>query len=194
MKTVKHQKGAVLIVSLVLLIIMTLLAISGMNNTVMQERMAGNQRNNTLAFQAAESALRAGEVFIDSWNLPFPSGDSTGSTTANNQGVYTMDSPAALDTDGDDVEWWGEDAFWTANGTQYPASRLVFNRDSSGNDEFLATDPYYVIEKVGGGYVGGCLDDNPGCVYAHYYQVTARGPGAADQAEAFLRSIFVRYE
>jgi len=199
MKYVKHQKGAVLIVSLVLLIIMTLLGISGMNDTVMQERMAGNQRNSTLAFQAAESALRAGEEFIDTWGLPFPSGDTNPltSTKPNNQGVYTLDSPVDPIPSDNDIEWWGEDDFWTDAGssvTQYAADRLIFNLDEDGDPVYLATNPAYVVEKVGGGYVGGCLDDNPGCVYAHYYQVTARGTGAAGQAESFLRSIYVRYE
>lgn len=190
MKFSRSQKGAVLIVSLVLLIIMTLLGLSGMNNTIIEERMAGNMRNHTLAFQAAESALRAGEEFIDGWDLPFPIGDATGSTTGGNQGVYKLDS-SSLDLDGSNTtEWWAETGFWSSSGTVYASNRLEFN--AAGDD--LATLPRYVLEKAGGGYVGGCLDDNPGCVYAHYYQVTTRGTGAAGQAESFLRSIYVRYE
>jgi len=188
MKFSRSQQGAVLIVSLVLLIIMTLLGLSGMNNTIIEERMAGNMRNHTLAFQAAESALRAGEEFIDGWDLPFPIGDATGSSSGGNQGVYKLD--ILPDTDSDPTtEWWAESGFWVSGGTAYASDRLEFQ-----DSVFLNTPPRYVLEKAGGGYVGGCLDDNPGCVYAHYYQVTARGTGAAGQAESFLRSIYVRYE
>ena len=55
------SRGAALLVALPLLLIVTLLGITGMRNTLMQERMAGNLRDRNLAFQAAEAALREGE-------------------------------------------------------------------------------------------------------------------------------------
>lgn len=58
------QQGAVLAISLVFLLLMTILAVSSMQGTVLQERMAGNQRDHNLAFQTAEAALRAGEDWV----------------------------------------------------------------------------------------------------------------------------------
>lgn len=58
------QKGAALAVALVMLLIVTLLGLSSMRSTVMQERMTANQYDRSLAFQAAEAALRAAEVQI----------------------------------------------------------------------------------------------------------------------------------
>jgi len=55
----KGQKGAVLIISLMLLLVMTLLALSSMNTSTMQEKMAANAQNNNRTFQAAESAIGA---------------------------------------------------------------------------------------------------------------------------------------
>jgi type IV pilus assembly protein PilX len=52
-----HQKGAVLIVSLMLMLVMTLLSIASMSTSVMQEKMAANAQNTNRTFQAAESAI-----------------------------------------------------------------------------------------------------------------------------------------
>lgn len=51
------QRGAVLVVALVILAVLTLLSLSGMNNTMLEETMAGNQQETNRAFQAAESGL-----------------------------------------------------------------------------------------------------------------------------------------
>ena len=59
-----RQKGAVLIFCLVFLAILTMLGVSGMESTILEERMSGNMRDYTLAFQAAESALKNAEAWL----------------------------------------------------------------------------------------------------------------------------------
>lgn len=54
-----RQNGAVLITSLILLLIMTMLAITTMRTATMEETMARNSAFSNRAFQAAESALAA---------------------------------------------------------------------------------------------------------------------------------------
>ncbi|HEY5758074.1 MAG TPA: PilX N-terminal domain-containing pilus assembly protein, partial [Steroidobacter sp.] len=54
---VTRQHGAALVISLLLLLIMTLLGLGASQSTRLQERMAGNQRDQELALQAAEAAL-----------------------------------------------------------------------------------------------------------------------------------------
>ncbi len=56
-----QQKGATLIVALVMLLLISLLAIGGMQGSVMQERMASNAHDGAMSFQASEAALRQGE-------------------------------------------------------------------------------------------------------------------------------------
>lgn len=51
------QRGAALIVSLIVLLVVTLLGLSSMESALMQERMASNSQNENLAFQASESLL-----------------------------------------------------------------------------------------------------------------------------------------
>jgi type IV pilus assembly protein PilX len=58
------QRGAVMAVSLLLLLVLTVLALTASQSTVLQERMAGNARDVDLAFQAAEAGLRDAEVTL----------------------------------------------------------------------------------------------------------------------------------
>lgn len=62
--SVRRQSGVVLPIVMILMVILGVLAVSGMDDTAMQERMAGNLRDREVAFQAAESALRMGEGWI----------------------------------------------------------------------------------------------------------------------------------
>lgn len=57
----KKQRGAALIVSMLMLIIMTLIGVTSMRTTVMEERMTSNERNRSIAMHATESALRDAE-------------------------------------------------------------------------------------------------------------------------------------
>ena len=59
-----RESGSALVVSLILLVVLTMLGVQGMRTNVMQERMAGNMRERSLAFQAAEAALREGERLL----------------------------------------------------------------------------------------------------------------------------------
>jgi hypothetical protein len=52
-----RQTGAVLVMSMVILVILTLLAISAMNTSLFQTKMAGNAQDLNRAFTAAESGL-----------------------------------------------------------------------------------------------------------------------------------------
>ena len=55
------QQGAVLLVSLIMLVIITVIGLASMRDTTLQERMAANLRDQQISLQAAEAALRAGE-------------------------------------------------------------------------------------------------------------------------------------
>jgi type IV pilus assembly protein PilX len=59
-----RERGSALAVALIFLLLMTLLGVSAMRGSNMQERMAGNLRDRNLAFQAAEAALRSGEAWL----------------------------------------------------------------------------------------------------------------------------------
>jgi len=58
MKQIPKQQGMALVISLLLLVAITLLAVSTMRSTTMQERMAANLNDRELAKQIAESTVR----------------------------------------------------------------------------------------------------------------------------------------
>uniref|UniRef100_UPI003A927568 pilus assembly PilX family protein n=1 Tax=Marinobacter sp. TaxID=50741 RepID=UPI003A927568 len=72
----KRQQGATLIVALVMLLLISLLAIGGMQGSIMQERMASNAHDGAISFQASEAALRQSE-------------DDIMATLATRQNAYT---------------------------------------------------------------------------------------------------------
>lgn len=61
---VKKQKGVVLLVCLVMLLLLTVIGLASMSASTLQERMAGGARDYNLAFQAAEASLRVGEAYV----------------------------------------------------------------------------------------------------------------------------------
>lgn len=61
----KQQQGAVLAVSLIMLLLLTMIGITGMQTTSLEEKMAGNTNNLNMSFEASETALRIGEQFLD---------------------------------------------------------------------------------------------------------------------------------
>lgn len=64
--TRQRQRGAVMAVSLILLLVVTLLAVNSMQGTLLEEKMTGNSQDRNLAFQSAESAVREAEVSVES--------------------------------------------------------------------------------------------------------------------------------
>ena len=60
-----------LIIGLVMLLLLTVIMISAVRVTSLEERLAGNLQNHNIAFQAAESALREAEAFIESGDAAF---------------------------------------------------------------------------------------------------------------------------
>lgn len=85
-----QQRGVSLLIVLILLLIMTLLGLAILRGTMMEERMTANMYERSLAFQAAESALRQGELIASATPVPPTSG-------CNNAGVCA--SPNAASTD-----------------------------------------------------------------------------------------------
>ncbi|EHQ53727.1 Tfp pilus assembly protein PilX [Ectothiorhodospira sp. PHS-1] len=65
---VNAQTGSALIIALIFLLLITMIGVTAMQSTTMQERMAGNLRDGYLAFEAAEAALREGETWLDNGN------------------------------------------------------------------------------------------------------------------------------
>lgn len=72
----RSERGSALIVALIMLLLISLIAVAGMEDSILQERMTRNMEDRGIAFENAERALRAGERFLaDPANSTF-SGDA----------------------------------------------------------------------------------------------------------------------
>ncbi len=77
----RRERGAVLIVSLILLVVMTLLGVTSMNSTSLEEKMAANTQETTRAFQTAETGLSMS--FNDNAAYDLSSGYDPAATTVS---------------------------------------------------------------------------------------------------------------
>ncbi|MDE2407596.1 MAG: pilus assembly protein [Xanthomonadaceae bacterium] len=81
----RRQQGISLLVVLILLVVMSILGVAVMRSSSMQERMAANLRDRSLATQAAETALAAGQTYLNAntkWRSTTPT-----AATCTNEGV-----------------------------------------------------------------------------------------------------------
>ena len=62
MTNYSRQQGAALLMAMLFLVILTLIGITSMIGSALEERMARNSRETNIAFQAAEAALRDAEA------------------------------------------------------------------------------------------------------------------------------------
>ena len=60
-RTIRSQRGASLVIALMFLVVLTILGLVAVRSSTVQERMAGNDRDRAIAFEAAEAALRDAE-------------------------------------------------------------------------------------------------------------------------------------
>lgn len=66
----KYQRGATLIVALILLAIVTLVGAAGMRGTSLEMKMIASARDRSMAFEAAEATLRQAEAELIASALP----------------------------------------------------------------------------------------------------------------------------
>lgn len=66
----RREKGVVLMIGLVVLVVLSLLAVGSMRATTLEERMSHNSQDRQIAFQVAEAALREAELTLTQPMLP----------------------------------------------------------------------------------------------------------------------------
>lgn len=189
-----HSRGAVLVVSLIFLLLLTILALSSSRSSLLQEKMVGATRNAQLATFGAESALREAEARLwsaKSTNVEFLCSEDDAGT------CYKF-NPASPSPNADVV------AFRTKPGWQFEGAQTFsatdLTDDATRGTAALAKNPVYLIEDlglerppgvgsleetgVGGGGDGATGFEN------HLYRITARSTGGNDNVVRVLQSTF----
>jgi|GEM_PF-345402 len=83
------QQGAVLAVSLIILLVVTILSVQGIQTTLMQDKMTSAVRDGHVALEAAEAGLIDAETFIETLV------STTDFKTDGAGGLYSVDTPDA---------------------------------------------------------------------------------------------------
>ena len=122
------QRGAALVIVLILLLVMTIMGLVSTRVAGLQERMGATLYDRSLAFQAAEAALRQAETLVGTattLNIP------TTRSTCNNEGLCGFPDPQAT-------------PIWRV-GSNWNIAPTVSNLQPTGGP---AVDARYLIELL----------------------------------------------
>ncbi len=200
-----RQRGAVLFVALVFLLLLTLLGLTASSTSILQERMTGGMRNAHLAAMGTESALRGGEV--DLWAAAARSSFATGGLAmppCAGTGVqpcrYTRTNGIA---DQRVLAFRSSKAWLTAGSDGAKSySHTVTSLPTGYESAELASQPRYIIEDLGldtGGGIGNMSGSNlgapsgTGAPSVHLYRITARSQGATPALMRMAETTFGAY-
>ena len=170
------QEGVVLFMSLVMLLIITVLGLSSVQTTSMQERMARNSRDTNLAFQSAESAIQDAETFLETFNslVDFDAADAADS------GLYYEDDYDE-DTNWSQIDWDSADgSYITANtaiaGVADPSKYIIEHVKTIVSD----------VDRLNLNNIG----QDTGSGRAQVFRVTVFGTGGTDTAHVMIQSTY----
>lgn len=170
------QRGMALFLALVVLLLITILGISGLQTTTLEERMATNSRDRDLAFQAAEAALRDAERYLQ---------DAALDAFGDSAGRYQLDAA--------NRPVWHGDARQAGNGAiTYSVDRPGTGRQATPLPT-VARQPEYFIEQYPPRLPeGGSLEAGTPVQAVEFYRVTARGFGGRENTQVVLQTTYQR--
>jgi type IV pilus assembly protein PilX len=164
------QRGAALVVSLILLVVITLVGLAAIGTTIIQNKAAANQYDRQIAFQATEAAMRAAAVAITTnvsitATVPAPGG-STGIEDCSTPTGGTVPTNVCFSNPFQDAS--------------LPATAI--QTDTTFTSKLAAAPPQYIIQYMGcfQGPQGSIVDISvPGSGSGitsdfYFYRITAR--------------------
>lgn len=182
MRSANRQKGATLLIALVMLLLVTLLASSSMRQTLLQNRTGGSVAERSRAFNAAEAALREGErrllaargqasftAFSAGFDSCTESVDAIGVNLCILTRVNDLKTTAL-------TQAWAATALQATGGT---TTRSVAYRGSDNASKFLPV-PRWVVTPIAGSLNGGA---------GRLYRVTAVAQFGAGRFPVILQTV-----
>lgn len=166
-----NQTGAALAISLLILLMMTLIGVNSMRGTVLQERMASNTKDRNQAFQAAETALREAETYLQ-----------------NIVTIGAFDGTAGLFSDTQAEPDLLTYATWTSNATSIEASVVP---GSVSRPRYFIKQKSLITGTEGAMNMSG-YGDNKGSGDVTTFLITARGVGASQDDDGATTEVILR--
>ena len=196
-----RQRGAVLFVALIFLVLLTLLGLTATSTSVLQERMTGGMRSGQMALMGAESGMRGAEFNV--WYAPQLSAAGNNLTLyCSSDGSGGCYSPDQAGNYSSGISTFATASTWTSTsangGTAY--TPVLTGLTGSSASASLGAQPQYLIQLVGadlppgstGQVVGSNQQQNGGnnTVTKYIYTITARGAGGSTNTVRVVQSTF----
>jgi len=175
----QKQEGIVLFMSLVMLLLLTILGVSSIQTTSLQQRMARNANDGSLAFQAAEVALRDGEDLLEELNNLTDFGDPLDDLEGNEANGYYFEAAPG------DPPNWKNLGDWTGGGFRTSETQITG-----------AEQPKYIVEHVqtiiadADALNLNNIGEDIGAGRTEVFRVTARGYGASADAQVMIQGTY----
>ncbi|MBT4162161.1 MAG: hypothetical protein HOC70_15005 [Gammaproteobacteria bacterium] len=185
----RNQQGVALFLTLTILLILTILGVSSIQTTSMQERMARNYRDVNIAFQGAEAAVAEAEEYLESiTNIgTFPDDPDISDTLSNacSAGLCTSTDGRSRWQQADGIVDWDDNS--THKTTTTTAAELG-----------AADDPKYFVEYVAKVTIEqdtlniGNVGEGGSSGRAYIFRITSRGSGGTTESAAMIQSLYGR--
>lgn len=205
----KHarERGVVLLIALIFLVLLTLLAIGASSGSLLQQRMVAATRSAQLANMSGDTALRGAE-----WNI-WSSSAIAGTTFTCNAGVINSttacakyDPQSSLYAAGGAVTQFrtGDNA-WLSTGLAYTGPDGSGFTDATDQPNIgspnVAENPRYIVEDMGmvkppgsgpqhESGVTGPNNGGSGQINIHIFRITARATGGNKNTVRVVESTF----
>ena len=182
----RRQEGAILVIALLFLVLLTIIGVSSISGVTLEEKMASNLREQNVAFQAAESALRDAEIDLESGiggtgnrdPMTVAANFASDCTTAFTNGVCRQPAapPGTWQTEIVTVSSWN----WTDTNKTVAYGRFTGAAALTG----VFRQPRYVIEYLQE------KDDSSTTPITRYFRISARGWGADQNSSVTLQTVY----
>lgn len=139
-RSYRSQEGATLVIALIILLVMSMIGVSNMQSSTMQERMAANAKQKIVAHNAAETALRVAEAWMDANVRNAPQLNQFN----GNNGLYSASKINSLGISpvSGDIADITDDTDWSNSG-------VVLSGANAVTADLVSQQPRYVIEYLG---------------------------------------------
>jgi type IV pilus assembly protein PilX len=196
MDTGKSEQGVALIAALIILLVITIIGISGMDETVLEEKMVTNFKDRAMAANAAEATLRSAENWLG--RLLEKPDEQTAAGCANpplcgETGYVIWDENQAL-TGGQTVASlsWND---WQTLGVEYQGSGTVNSSLGYAHAQPRALVEFRSFNPQNS--LGTVYQMNPDLASAgvgpYYYNVSGAGVGYRPESMSVMETTFRKW-
>jgi type IV pilus assembly protein PilX len=169
MTNMKQQSGVTLVVSLIILVSLTILGVTSMQNTRTEISMAGNLRESGLTFNAAEAGLKAAETFVK---------NSVSKSDFSDSSVGLFDDSEEDPDYSDLVTWDASQNSGLSLPHVYAQPKFIV--------KFLGDRSQNAVAAVN---IGGYGSSQPGITVSNF-RITAQGTGQSGDVTRYVQSYY----